>query len=74
MILNPVQYYGVHLGPVKVPLEESFPRYDDKGFNFYYNQEDYLREVQARRNAWTWNVIRPNAINGFAPHGKHEDP
>ncbi|KAJ0421362.1 hypothetical protein BJY00DRAFT_323348 [Aspergillus carlsbadensis] len=62
------KYYGVHLGPVRVPLEEWFPRYDDKGLNFYYDQEDYLREVQKRRNAWSWNVIRPNAINGFAPH------
>ncbi|RAH59117.1 NAD-dependent epimerase/dehydratase [Aspergillus piperis CBS 112811] len=62
------KYYGVHLGPVKVPLEESFPRYDDQGFNFYYNQEDYLREVQKRRNTWSYNIIRPNAINGFAPH------
>ncbi|KAL4905536.1 hypothetical protein BDW74DRAFT_185061 [Aspergillus multicolor] len=62
------KYYGVHLGPVKVPLEEHFPRYDDKGYNFYYDQEDYLREVQQRRNAWSYNIIRPNAINGFAPH------
>ncbi|GAQ45726.1 hypothetical protein AtubIFM61612_010506 [Aspergillus tubingensis] len=62
------KYYGVHLGPVKVPLEESFQRYDDQGFNFYYNQEDYLREVQKRRNTWSYNIIRPNAINGFAPH------
>lgn len=59
----------MHLGPVKVPLEESFPRYDDQGFNFYYNQEDYLRETQKRRNTWSYNIIRPNAINGFAPHG-----
>ncbi|KAL5355843.1 NAD-dependent epimerase/dehydratase [Aspergillus floccosus] len=62
------KYYGVHLGPVKVPLEEDFPRYDDKGYNFYYDQEDYLREVQKRRNTWSYNIIRPNAINGFAPH------
>ncbi|GCB21624.1 uncharacterized protein C757.02c [Aspergillus awamori] len=62
------KYYGVHLGPVKVPLEESFSRYEDQGFNFYYNQEDYLREVQKRRNTWSYNIIRPNAINGYAPH------
>ncbi|EHA25443.1 hypothetical protein ASPNIDRAFT_186699 [Aspergillus niger ATCC 1015] len=62
------KYYGVHLGPVKVPLEESFSRYDDQGFNFYYNQEDYLREAQKRRNTWSYNIIRPNAINGYAPH------
>jgi hypothetical protein len=52
-------------------LEEWFPRYDDKGLNFYYAQEDYLREVQQRRKQWSWNVIRPNAINGYAPHGEH---
>ncbi|PYI15340.1 NAD-dependent epimerase/dehydratase [Aspergillus violaceofuscus CBS 115571] len=62
------KYYGVHLGPVKVPLEETFPRYKDQGYNFYYNQEDYLREVQGRRDTWSYNIIRPNAINGYAPH------
>ncbi|KAF5866479.1 hypothetical protein ETB97_012033 [Aspergillus alliaceus] len=62
------KYYGVHLGPVKFPLSEDMPRYDDKGYNFYYDQEDYLKEVQERRNTWSWNIIRPNAINGFAPH------
>ncbi|PKX88825.1 SDR family oxidoreductase [Aspergillus novofumigatus IBT 16806] len=62
------KYYGVHLGPVKVPLEEWFPRYDDKGYNFYYPQEDYLKEVQSRRKSWSYNIIRPNAINGYAPH------
>ncbi|RAL10142.1 uncharacterized protein BO97DRAFT_456709 [Aspergillus homomorphus CBS 101889] len=62
------KYYGVHLGPVKVPLDESFPQYDDQGYNFYYNQEDYLREVQTRRRCWSYNVIRPSAINGYAPH------
>lgn len=51
-------------------MEESLPRYDDKGENFYFVQEDYLKEVQARHNnAWSWNIIRPNSIIGFAPHG-----
>ncbi|KAI2695454.1 hypothetical protein CBS147332_9383 [Penicillium roqueforti] len=62
------KYYGVHLGPVKVPLEESFPRYDDQGYNFYYNQEDYLKELQARDRTWSYSIIRPNAINGYAPN------
>ncbi|RDW79235.1 SDR family oxidoreductase [Aspergillus mulundensis] len=61
------KYYGVHLGPVKVPLEESFPRYDDAGLNFYYPQEDRLKELQARRRTWSYNVIRPNAIVGYSP-------
>ncbi|KAF4771362.1 hypothetical protein N7455_007876 [Penicillium solitum] len=61
------KYYGGHLGPVKAPVVESLPRYDDEGFNFYYAQEDYLKEMQERRHAWSYNIIRPNAIIGFAP-------
>ncbi|KAK7702306.1 hypothetical protein SLS57_011438 [Botryosphaeria dothidea] len=61
-------HYGAHLGPVKVPLTEDIPRYDDGGMNFYYTQEDYMFEVQKRRNAWSYNVIRPNGIVGFTPH------
>lgn len=51
-------------------MEENFPRYDDQGYNFYYNQEDYPKELQAHRNTWSYTVIRPNAINGYAPNGK----
>ncbi|KAJ5080948.1 hypothetical protein N7456_013658 [Penicillium angulare] len=58
--------YGVHLGPVKQPCDERHPRYDDKGMNFYYPQEDFLFELQKERN-WTYNIIRPNAIIGFTP-------
>lgn len=63
------QYYGVHLGSVKVPLEEWFPRYDDGGYNFYFPQEDRLKELQARRKTWSYNIIRPNAIVGYSPQG-----
>lgn len=63
------QHYGVHLGPVKQPCDERHPRYDDKGFNFYYPQEDFLFELQKQRN-WTYNIIRPNGIIGFTPGGK----
>ncbi|KAL6232492.1 hypothetical protein BDW75DRAFT_247124 [Aspergillus navahoensis] len=45
------KYYGVHLGPVKVPLEEWFPRYDDQG----------------RGERPGHNIIRPNAITGYSP-------
>lgn len=44
------------------------PRYDDKGENFYYNQEDFLFGMQKHRT-WSYNVIRPNAIIGFTPGG-----
>lgn len=29
-----------------------------------------MREVQARRKRWSYNVIRPNAIIGFSPRGQ----
>ncbi|KAL4761199.1 SDR family oxidoreductase [Aspergillus foveolatus] len=60
------KHYGVHLGPVKQPCSEEHPRYDDKGENFYYSQEDFLFAMQKNRN-WTYNIIRPNAIIGFTP-------
>ncbi|KAJ5485712.1 hypothetical protein N7530_000012 [Penicillium desertorum] len=62
------KYYGAHLGKLKAPAEESSPRYIDDGDNFYYNQEDYLVEVQQRRKQWQYNVIRPTGIIGFTPH------
>ncbi|KAF4540657.1 Nad-dependent epimerase dehydratase [Lasiodiplodia theobromae] len=62
------KHYGVHLGPVQVPLTEDMPRYDDGGYNFYYAQEDYMFEVQKRRGTWSHNIIRPNGIIGFTPH------
>ncbi|KAF5024132.1 hypothetical protein F66182_3766 [Fusarium sp. NRRL 66182] len=66
--LTKSQYYGPHLGPTEVPLREEMARYEDKGENFYYPQEDFLSTLSAKRN-WDWNVIRPNAIIGFTPAG-----
>jgi hypothetical protein len=43
-------------------------RYDDRGENFYFTQEDFLFSLAAKRT-WDWNVIRPNAIVGFTPAG-----
>ncbi|KAL4943641.1 hypothetical protein BDV06DRAFT_221093 [Aspergillus oleicola] len=60
------KHYGVHLGPVKQPCSEEHPRYDDKGENFYYPQEDFMFEMQKNRT-WTYNIIRPNGIVGFTP-------
>ncbi|KAB8277634.1 hypothetical protein BDV30DRAFT_234505 [Aspergillus minisclerotigenes] len=41
--------------------------------NLYYHQEDLLRERQ-RGTTWSWNVIRPEAIIGYAvkPNGMNE--
>ena len=49
--------YGVHLGPLKrVPLKESDGRTMPP--NFYYDQEDLVRERQAGKR-WTWTALRP---------------
>ncbi|BCS30681.1 SDR family oxidoreductase [Aspergillus puulaauensis] len=62
------KHYGVHLGPVTTPSVEDKPRYKDE-FNFYFAQEDHMFALQAKRGTWNWNVIRPNGIIGFTPHG-----
>ena len=56
--------YGVHLGPPpRVPSRESDPRTMPP--NFYYDQEDLLRERQ-RGKRWHWTIFRPPAVCGFA--------
>lgn len=55
--------YGCHLGPFKTPARESDPRHLPP--NFYYDQEDYIRERQKGRS-WTWSALRPEAVCGFA--------
>ncbi|EWG48593.1 hypothetical protein FVEG_16288 [Fusarium verticillioides 7600] len=60
--------YGPHLGPTEAPLHEEMGRYEDKGENSYYPQEDFLSTLAPKRS-WNWNVIRPNAIIGYTPAG-----
>jgi nucleoside-diphosphate-sugar epimerase len=56
--------YGVHLGPPpRVPSRESDARTMPP--NFYYDQEDFLRERQ-RGKQWSWTIFRPPAVCGFA--------
>lgn len=52
-----------------MPIHEGMRRYDDRGDNFYFQQEDFLFDLAAKRS-WDWNVIRPNAIIGFTPAGR----
>ncbi|KAJ7247978.1 NAD dependent epimerase/dehydratase family protein-like protein [Mycena rebaudengoi] len=54
--------YGVHLGPAKVPAEETDPRVLLEP-NFYYPQEDYLLRWCAAAGVG-WNVVRPSYILG----------
>ena len=55
--------YGADLGPFKTPAREDDPRLMPP--NFYYDQEDHLRERQ-RGKSWAWTALRPEAICGYA--------
>jgi nucleoside-diphosphate-sugar epimerase len=55
--------YGADLGPFKTPAREDDPRLMPP--NFYYDQEDFLRERQ-RGKAWHFTALRPEAVCGFA--------
>ncbi len=55
--------YGADLGPFKTPAREDDPRLMPP--NFYYDQEDHLRERQHGRS-WSFSVLRPEAVCGFA--------
>src|SRR4051812_29300722 len=53
--------YGCQFGPFKTPAKETDPRHLPP--NFYYDQEDFLRERQ-RGKGWTWSALRPNLVIG----------
>lgn len=58
------KWYGQHLGPYPTPAREDDPRHLPP--NFYYDQEDLLRERQ-RGQRWVWSASRPNVVFDFAP-------
>lgn len=63
--------YGVHIHPeIAVPARERWPR--DAHENFYWLQEDFLRERQAKRN-WHFTIMRPRIVFGDAM-GSHMNP
>lgn len=58
------KWYGQHLGSYPTPAREDDPRHLPP--NFYYDQEDLLRQRQHGK-AWSWSACRPNVICDFAP-------
>ena len=67
-LLHGTKAYGVHhpsIGAtgVKIPLREREPRREHP--NFYFLQEDYLREKQ-RAASWGMTIFRPTVIYGDA--------
>ncbi len=55
--------YGVHLHPVPVPARENAPR--DPHENFYWLQEDYLRDRRIGA-PWSFTIWRPQLVFGHA--------
>lgn len=55
--------YGAHLGAFKTPAKESDPRL--LAPNFYYDQEDLLRERGAQ-DGFAVTMLRPEAVIGYA--------
>jgi len=53
--------YGVHLGPTQAPFYEDDPRHMTP--NFYYVQEDLLRE-RAAAGDFEWSILRPDVVVG----------
>jgi nucleoside-diphosphate-sugar epimerase len=53
--------YGVHLGRAVAPFYEDDPRHLSP--NFYYAQEDILRE-RAAAGEFEWSILRPDVVVG----------
>jgi len=58
-VLQGTKAYGIHLEPVPVPARERWPRHQHD--NFYWLQEDYLREKQKNAD-WHFTIWRPQAV------------
>jgi len=59
--------YGLHLGQVKNPMEESDPWVEGEGRppNFYYDQQRSLAKLSKDKN-WDWVVTYPQDVIGLA--------
>ncbi len=63
-LVEGTKWYAMHIGATLSPFREDDPRHMPP--NFYYAQEDLLRERQ-RGKAWTWSASRPGFLYDFAP-------
>ena len=60
-VLQGTKAYGYHLGRIPVPAKESAPRVAHE--NFYWEQEDLLRDAAARTGL-PYTIFRPQFIFG----------
>ena len=68
-VLQGTKAYGAHVGAVVSPAASEQPRHDHA--NFYWLQEDYLRERRAAA-AWSLTILRPQVVFGEALGSQHE--
>lgn len=69
ILVTGAKQYGVHLGPVKQPMEESDPWLEGPDYppNFYYVQQRILASVAKESGSkWDWTVTYPNDVLGVA--------
>lgn len=60
-LLQGTKAYGVHIRPIAVPARERWPR--DQHDNFYWLQEDYLKEL-SQRHGFAVTILRPQIVFG----------
>jgi nucleoside-diphosphate-sugar epimerase len=60
-LLQGTKAYGIHIHPMPIPARERFPR--DQHENFYWLQEDYIRDKSAK-DGWAFSIWRPQLIVG----------
>jgi len=63
-LLQGTKAYGAHVRQIPVPAREDRDELKTQP-NFYWNQEDYLRERQ-RGQRWSFTILRPQVIFGDA--------
>lgn len=63
MLFQGSKAYGSHVREVPIPARESWPRHDHA--NFYWLQEDHLRELQQGAD-WAFTILRPRIVFGGA--------
>lgn len=63
VLMQGAKVYGAHISAFKTPARESDPRHMPP--NFYYNQEDYLRNHQ-KGKSWSWTILRPDVVCGYS--------
>ena len=62
-LLQGTKAYGAHLHRIPIPAREDAAR--DRHDNFYWLQEDLLRE-RAAQDGWAWTILRPQTVLGGA--------